>query len=818
MRKALCCFVALASCRTPAPTTQPSTQEAVITERATADRLADTKELPTGINATAKIGDYRLFNRDVEVIIDSLDGKQGFAASGGNVIDARTRPRGVDALNQTFLYLDDTFPRQAYWRSLVIDPPGKDGSASITVEGDDTNASTIHARTTYRLAPRGAVLTLQTTVTNTGSASVEGYELGDCLQWGKTEHFAPGTGYEMHGKKLKLPWVVGIGDGVSYGMFSAASEMASFSGASWTDVIHKTVTLGPGESASYERYFVVGLGDTTSVLQTYSTHAPPGAPPLQLGRVHGRVSQTNGESVLHAELTFFKDGQPFATTKCTANGLYDATLPTGDYEVEVLGPGLRSKEKERLHVGLDGSKSFLVESGGRIRFFIREVTPQKRVGIPAKLSVYGMDGLPNPIFGKPFQAAGAMNVALSLDGAGEVRLPAGKYKLYASRGLEYDLGEAEISVASNQRYDVTFDIRRVIDTTGYISADFHQHQRNSFDSAMSLEDRALTNLAEGLELIVPTDHDFATDYTPVLKAMGIADKLLTVSGVEATTHTLGHFAAFPFAPTPNAPRAGAPDTWNKKVKDIFADLRAEATDKVIQVNHPRDDSTGYFHLQHLDTTSGTSADPDFAWDFDAIELLNGKRVKDAEKVVLDWMNLLATGKRVTATGNSDSHNVVFQEVGYPRNFIRMGDFSPQALVDAVKTRHAIVATNGPFIELFAGEASAPAQVGDTLVVKKPGEVIVRYKVQAAPWVDVTSLELWQDGKKIHTQAIPPAKTPLRAEGMHRITVTKTSYVFAIARGTKPLEPVLPTYRNRPALPFGFTNPIYFELQAAGSKK
>ena len=60
------------------------------------------------------------------------------------------------------------------------------------------------------------------------------------------------------------------------------------------------------------------------------------------------------------------------------------------------------------------------------------------------------------------------------------------------------------------------------------------------------------------------------------KAMGVENKLLTVCGVEATTHTLGHFAAFPIEPRAGMPRLGAPDTWNKKVKDIFEDTRAIA--------------------------------------------------------------------------------------------------------------------------------------------------------------------------------------------------------------------------------------------------
>ncbi|MCC6809200.1 MAG: CehA/McbA family metallohydrolase [Deltaproteobacteria bacterium] len=804
------------ACRTPAPKSEPKhvvdragSQRITVPPAgvASVSRVASAEQLPLGVNATAKLGDYRLENADVEIFVDSLGGKQGFAATGGNVIDARLKPTGVDALNQTFLYLDETFPRQAYWRTIETATNANDGSASITVAGEDTNDPTLKFSSTYTLPAHGPVLTMTTRVTNKGNKVVSAFELGDCLQWGKTEHFAPTVGYEMQGKRLDVPWVVGVGDGVSYGVVSKTPLMSSFSGASWTDVVHKAATLGPGESASFERYFIVGAGDVTSVLDHYATYTPPGAPLMTLGRLHGVVSQSNGEQVVNGELTFMKGDQPFATTKCVSGGFYDAALPAGEYDVVVTGAGLRSKQRERVVIGeRSAEKNFVVESGGTIRFSVKEGDQP----VAAKLTVLGTNGTMNPVFGKPFQASGAMNVALTMSGSGEVKLPAGTYKLYASRGVEYDLAESELTVESNKSYDVALVLKHVVDTRGYTSGDFHQHQRNSFDSAMSLEDRVITNLAEGLELMVPTDHDFITDYRPVLAQMKAP--LVTVSGVEATTHTLGHFGAFPIKPRPDLPRNGAPDTWNKKVKDIFADLRGEPTDKVLQINHPRAEMTGYFDAQHLDAKTGESVDPDFAWDFDAVEVLNGKRIKDAEKVIVDWMHLLSKGKRVTATGNSDSHNVVFQEVGYPRNFIRMPEpFNEKAFVEAVKKKHAIIVTNGPFIELFAGEASAPAQVGDSLAVKA-GEVTLLYKLQAAPWVDVSSLELWQDGAKIFTLPVPASKNPLRAEGMHKLQVTKDSYVFAVVRGEKSLDPVVPTFRNKPSKPFAVTNPIYFTIK------
>ena len=50
-------------------------------------------------------------------------------------------------------------------------------------------------------------------------------------------------------------------------------------------------------------------------------------------------------------------------------------------------------------------------------------------------------------------------------------------------------------------------------------------------------------------------------------------------------------------------------------------------------------------------------------------------------VINDWMNLINTGARPTATGNSDSHSLG-EELGSPRNFIRLrsGHLTPSAAI------------------------------------------------------------------------------------------------------------------------------------------
>ena len=43
-----------------------------------------------------------------------------------------------------------------------------------------------------------------------------------------------------------------------------------------------------------------------------------------------------------------------------------------------------------------------------------------------------------------------------------------------------------------------------------ISGDFHVHMLNSPDSPIPLKDRTLNGATDGLDVLVPTDHDFIT--------------------------------------------------------------------------------------------------------------------------------------------------------------------------------------------------------------------------------------------------------------------------------------------------------------------
>ena len=110
--------------------------------------------------------------------------------------------------------------------------------------------------------------------------------------------------------------------------------------------------------------------------------------------------------------------------------------------------------------------------------------------------------------------------------------------------------------------------------TGAVSGDFHVHGAASFDSSIPDQDRVVSFLAAGVDVVVATDHDVVTTYDETLTALSATGKLIVIPGVEQTPNilwfavpgedfpkTLGHFNFWPLVSNPTLTRNGAP--WDE---------------------------------------------------------------------------------------------------------------------------------------------------------------------------------------------------------------------------------------------------------------
>lgn len=450
--------------------------------------------------------------------------------------------------------------------------------------------------------------------------------------------------------------------------------------------------------------------------------------------------------------------------------------------------------------------------------------------IPAKLTLLGVDGSPTPALTRTdvgrqeLDAISAYNHIMSSTGIGAVRVPHGTYDVYVSRGLEWDLQIArKVRVGSpgkpgDGRAQVRVALSHAVQTPGWLSADFHVHAACSPDSRVPMIDRVYEFVADGVDLIVSTDHNVVCDYAPLIAELGVGRYLASATGDEVTTAAWGHFGAFPLPQDLERAGHGAVHVRGRTAAEMFHGLRQDYPAALLTVHHPRIDSEiGYFNLARFDARTDRAGKPGFSWDFDALEVLNGYQDaerKNIDRVIDDWFSLLNHGHIVTATGNSDTHHLTYNLGGYPRNYVALKEDDPtqvkaEAVTRAVRA-HRSFFTTGPIVKLTVNGAG----MGD-VVAARGGVARADLEVQAAPWIGVDRVILYVGGQEAHRFTVPPGAGPVRFRGSYDLKVTKDSYVVLRVDGERPLWPVVGDNKNFDVRPLALTNPVFLDVDGNG---
>jgi len=616
--------------------------------------------------------------------------------------------------------------------------------------------------------------------------------------------------------------------------------------------------LPPGET-TYVRYFAVGTGDAGSVMS--GGFQALGIPTYKLA---GTVVDAIGNPVANAKVLVVDNGGSKKTVGLfysRQDGTFSGDVSTGvdnkaklfgsgNYTVHVYKEGYSSSAvwSEAEYKSLkDEHKAGVCNTGGGTQNIqcvlgqsgIVQVTAKDENGrnVPARIAVVGFD--PSPYGRLPradvfdvgdsqslisdieFQAQQyAYMDTLFLDPSGQIsnvghsryaggnafRLEPGEYEIFVMRGPEYSLHAQRVTINSGGSVQVNATLRKVVDTSGYISGDFHIHGINSPDSPFGQRARVNFALAEGLDLMVAADHDAVTDYGIAIREMGVSDYVASITGMEVTPMAFGHFNVFPILFDPSDPTGGAfdytkkdgytpgPDHHELLSPGEFLSMIDEKNpgEQVLQVNHIQDNTLGNFALSELVTTTkfpgvaplSTFADPVefrlspntnnggnhqapfpygtnklFTDKFTSMEICIGESAVVPFPHVRDtalptWFNLLNLGKIATATCSSDTHRQIREPIGILRNYIlssadpRDGDgqyiqIDPQEIARNVNRHHVIVSA-GPFVSATMSAEGKTAMVGDTLSLAGGGEktVNLQINVQSPDWMDWDTVEVY----------------------------------------------------------------------------
>ncbi|MCA9223549.1 MAG: hypothetical protein KDA71_24725, partial [Planctomycetales bacterium] len=230
------------------------------------------------------------------------------------------------------------------------------------------------------------------------------------------------------------------------------------------------------------------------------------------------------------------------------------SLQDGDNELVIEQIGQR-KEVDDIRIGeirLDSRRRPEVLSAAKLVVSVRDA--QTGAALPARLTIVDERGsLVSTSAVSHRTLAVRPGILYTANGRAEFGVPAGRYRLYAGRGFEYSLAQAEIELLPGQTRTIDMTIKREVPTPGWIACDTHIHTRtHSGHGDATVEERMITLAAEGIELPIATDHNVQIDHAPYAKELGMTEYFTPVIGNEVTTK-IGHFNIFPVQPGARTP-------------------------------------------------------------------------------------------------------------------------------------------------------------------------------------------------------------------------------------------------------------------------
>ncbi|MFZ5446711.1 MAG: CehA/McbA family metallohydrolase [Myxococcota bacterium] len=798
-------------------------------------------------------------------------------------------------------------------KSLVNNLAGLDVQFVV----DSSVPLALRTTTYYVLSPGESRVRALTAFCNDGDSPVS-FPLIELLDVGAFEIFNPGPCNAGLGNGVLDPnndctaapskWFGTQGDGVAYGVRSASladltkpvekSTLIGYGGVvgsfvegeslsgilTWTNPDARsrpgTFAIRAGQTRSYLRDFVVAedLADVNAVLLASDgvatgtlevTATLPGGAPAPYARV----------SVLDA------NDAMVGLIVADARGKASTSLAPGTYKLSAALPGrlVGPQVTATLVAGQTTQRTVSLNEAHTLTVTVKDAA---NAPMPAKLTVlcasapcaFDVDTYKRHLLLDEPDFGAAAITFVPPQGTTTLTLPPGEYDVVVSRGPEFSTWP-DTWPTSGHRVDLrTADatvnavLGRIVDTTGWMSADLHVHAVSSSDSAVGNALRAANFLAEGVDVLLSTDHEWITDFAPVVHDLGGDPFMATMIGEEITTFSHGHFNAFPLTRNPEIPNGGAfdhaggEDGPTLRMPQFFSGVKSEHPGAVVQLNHPRGGSGVLTQLKVDTATLRSHAKPEdffmapaddataddtrlFGDGFDAVETANGPN--PSYGILNDWMTFLSRGTVRTTTGVSDTHHELSDNGGYARTWAKVGTDSPAAFkpadfAEAIRTQRAFV-SNGPILSFTAQKLDGSGmpvgpkvEMGQTLSISPGDSVELIVDVQGLEWMQLNRVELyshapgrealngatngeWPEGRILQKRDLDPLMLPVEAvpgsASLRRMHVTERfvvqptadTWFVGMARSTSG-RTMRPLHDARPA---AWSNAILIDADGSG---
>lgn len=543
--------------------------------------------------------------------------------------------------------------------------------------------------------------------------------------------------------------------------------------------------------------------------------------------------------ITHATIEFLLDGQSLGVVRSDDQGIATTELLPGKYTAKISSIGRATSEHEFEIGDSPRAESLSLSSASRVS---AAVTDGENRAIPAKIQFIGLNETPSPDFGPDSGTFAVKNLVYTANGKFEQPLAPGTYQVIFSHGTEFDTATREIEIGAGEKLALgSIALPRTVDTTGWVSADFHSHSSPSGDNVSDQLGRVLNLLAEHIEFAPCTEHNRIDTYEDDLATLNATSLMATCTGMELTGLPLpiNHQNAFPLHRHEHEQDGGGPQTDADPVAQIERlALWDNASAKVVQSNHPN--IPQMLGDRDLDGVADDGFRGMLGW-MDVIEVHPPEKIfafptpetsrEDlARNPIFNWLQLLNLGYRIPGVVNTDSH-YNFHGSGWLRNYLECSTDDPsqisiEEMVHASEHGHLIM-TTGPFLQAEVrvdvdGQPKRYISGEDVDVGERPLKLWVR--VQCPNWFDINRVQVFANGRpvetlnftrKTHPQLFGDSNVRFESEVLLVIHTDTHLVVATIGEGLK-LGPVMgPTSGELP--PVAVTNPIFLDYDGAGFK-
>ncbi|MEX1228729.1 MAG: CehA/McbA family metallohydrolase [Planctomycetaceae bacterium] len=802
-----------------------------------------TRFVPDGKEVDAIYGDYVLRNRHLTAVIAeplaTRNANMTVRDVGGCLIDLTVRNPSNDQLSayypgqRTFAYRSwSAHAADGKPLDLTAQPVHSGDGISITVHADGSDTQPA-ADVIYLLDAEAPYLEITTVFENTSSKPLT-IPLEDDLRidGGKEDMLkAPNA-------TANLFWAHDRFWDQAYGVDAPGLMLQMNSNARTTSLKFQkedgetSVTLQPGEKYEFTRrvYPAQNLLDVQSIADAL------GEQPLSDVRL--TAVGASGQPLPSARIDIYSGDELRGSGKTDRDGLLAMRLPAGQYVIKTTQWGQMLTDMP-IDVKSGENKFDFTFSEFRSGLVHGRITDAEGKPCPCKVEFVPLGETPLPDFGPESAEFALKNLVYAPLGSFDRELPAGQYEVVISRGPEFDAETQQIMVSDERAVTISAKLVRSVDTTGWVSSDFHSHSTPSGDNTGSQLGRVLNLVAAHIEFAPCTEHNRVSTYTPHIRRLGIEPFIATVSGMELTGQPLplNHQNAFPLEYVPRTQDGGGPVvTDNPETQIERLTLWNDRAEKLVQQNHP--DIGWLFYDRDGDGT------PDAGYEraiplMDVIEIhpistalelkpeveFHGRNLRNR---VFNWLQLLNQGFRIMGVVNTDAH-YNFHESGGVRNWIKsstdvVAAIDTMEMVRAAKAGHLIM-SNGPFMEVSVQVPGSDEKLipGDSAAIDG-GKVYLSVRVQCSNWLDVNEVSVLVNGRPNPHWTFTRDRNPdlfgagvVKFERTFEVDLDTDAHLIVIAggRGLK-LGRVMGSFWQ-PDPPTAISNPIYIDLGGDGFK-